>query len=54
MAPACPILEPRFRITPNCSMNKQDLDDIIEVFVEARAACPPNPRFVEIKEIMNY
>ena len=43
MAPACPILEPRFRITPNCTQTRQDLDDIINVFIEARDACPPDP-----------
>ena len=52
MAPACPILAPRFRITPNCSMNRKDLDDIIELFIEARNECHPHPKFVEIKKVL--
>jgi len=52
MAPACPILEPRFRITPNCTQKKEDLDDIINVFVAARNACLPHPAFKELKDVL--
>jgi 7-keto-8-aminopelargonate synthetase-like enzyme len=52
MAPACPVLEPRFRITPNCTMNKQDLDDIINLFIDGRRECKGHPAFQELKEIL--
>jgi len=39
MAPACPVTAPRFRITCTSSMTKKDMDEIVEMFIEARAAC---------------
>jgi len=53
MAPACPVLEPRFRITATSSMSKQDLDDIVNIFIRARSEVKENRMFREIVEILN-
>jgi 7-keto-8-aminopelargonate synthetase-like enzyme len=39
MAPACPVTAPRFRITCTSSMTIKDMDEIIDIFIEARDAC---------------
>jgi 7-keto-8-aminopelargonate synthetase-like enzyme len=38
MAPACSITAPRFRITASSSMNKEEMDNIVEIFIQARSA----------------
>jgi len=45
MAPACAINAPRFRITANSSQTKEELDDIVKIFIRAVEAVP------ECKEI---
>jgi len=50
MAPACPVTAPRFRITVSCAHTKQELDNIINIFIEARKACPENS---ELRELLD-
>jgi len=38
MAPACSITAPRFRITASSSMTKEEMDNIVEIFIQARSA----------------
>jgi 7-keto-8-aminopelargonate synthetase-like enzyme len=50
MAPACPVTAPRFRITCTSSMNKTDMDEIVQIFIEARDACEDSEKVKEILE----
>ena len=52
MAPACPVNAPRFRITCTSSLTKEDLDFLVDLFVEAREKCPMSAKFKELKELM--
>jgi len=47
MIPGCPINAPRFRITASSNMTKEQMDNIVRGFVEAREAHAENP---ELKE----
>lgn len=50
MAPACPVTAPRFRITCTSSMSFKDMDEIVQLFIEARAACEDSEKVKEILE----
>lgn len=50
MAPACPVTAPRFRITPTSAMTLEELDNIVEIFKEAREAVKEND---ELRELLD-
>ncbi len=50
MAPACPVTAPRFRITASSCMTKDQMDNIIRGFVEARETHAENPELKELLE----
>jgi len=52
MAPACPVTAPRFRITASSAMTFQEIDNIVNIFIKARDACPENPELKELLEGM--
>jgi len=52
MAPACPVTAPRFRITAHSHMTNEEMDYIVESFVEARNAHDENPELKELLEGM--
>jgi 8-amino-7-oxononanoate synthase len=52
MAPACPVTAPRFRITAHSHMTKEEMDYIVESFIEASQAITENPELKELLEGM--
>jgi 7-keto-8-aminopelargonate synthetase-like enzyme len=49
MAPACPVTAPRFRITASSASTKEEMDNIVKIFCEARLAHKENP---DLKELL--
>jgi 7-keto-8-aminopelargonate synthetase-like enzyme len=52
MAPACSITAPRFRITASSSLNKEEMDKFVDIFIQARVAIRENKELTEILEEM--
>jgi hypothetical protein len=52
MAPACPVTAPRFRITASSAMTQQEMDEIVNMFIQAREACVENKELKELLEEM--
>lgn len=50
MAPACPVTEPRFRITCTSSMTNNEMDDMVNAFIKAREAAPDCEKVKEVLE----
>jgi len=50
MAPACPVTAPRFRITASVHMTKEEMDNIVKAFMDARVDVPENPELKELLE----
>jgi 7-keto-8-aminopelargonate synthetase-like enzyme len=50
MAPACPITAPRFRITASSNLTKEEMDNIVEIFIRARNANKENKELTEMLE----
>lgn len=50
MAPACPVTAPRFRICCTTGMSLAEMDEIVDIFIEARDACPDSEKVKEILE----
>jgi len=49
MAPACPVTAPRFRITASSAYTKEEMDNLVKAFVDARESNKENP---ELKELL--
>lgn len=50
MAPACPVTAPRFRITCTSSMTEKEMDEVVDLFIEARNECEDSEKVKEILE----
>ena len=50
MAPACSLTAPRYRITASSSMNKEEMDRIVDIFLKARDAVKENKEMIEMLE----
>jgi 7-keto-8-aminopelargonate synthetase-like enzyme len=50
MAPACSLTAPRYRITASSSMNKEEMDRIVDIFIKARDAVKENKEMIEMLE----
>jgi len=48
MAPACSITAPRFRITASSSLTKQEMDKIVDIFIQARNANKEDKELTDI------
>lgn len=52
MAPACPLDAPRFRICATSTYTKEEMDDIINILIEARSVTKESSRVRELVEVM--
>jgi len=51
MAPACAVEAPRFRITANSNQTREELDEVVNIFIRATEAVPESP---ELKELLEW
>ena len=52
MAPACPLDSPRFRICATASYTKKDMDEIIDIFIDARENNKESEKVKELVEVL--
>jgi len=52
MAPACPLDAVRFRICPTSSDNKESLDRIVNILIEARNKFPESEKVVKLAKLL--
>ena len=50
MAPACPVTAPRFRICATSAMTKEQMDGIVDTFIQAREVIHETPELKELLE----
>lgn len=53
MAPACPIDAPRFRVTAIASYTKNDMDEIVDIFIKARENVKETEKFTRLMDLQN-